>query len=94
VLAAQDAPKASQATQRLTHGPADRDTDTGSDGIRKACETVPQTTRKQRKIMPSTEPSAGVDEADQPRLRGRTAKSDQSEAEIVEWWEPGWRERT
>ena len=50
----------------------------------------PQTTRRQRKSMPATEPSARVE---QPRRRGRPAKSDQSETEIVEWWKPGWQER-
>jgi hypothetical protein len=53
----------------------------------------PQTTRRQRKSMPATEPSAGGDKVAQPRRRGRPAKSDQSEAEIVEWWKPGWQER-
>jgi len=53
----------------------------------------PQTTRRQRKSMPATEPSAGGDKVAQPRRRGRPAKSDQSEAEIVEWWKPGWRDR-
>ena len=43
--------------------------------------------------MPTTEPSAGGDKVEQPRRRGRPAKSDQSEAEIVEWWKPGWRDR-
>ena len=52
----------------------------------------PQATRRQRKTVPTTEPSAGGDKV-QPRRRGRPAKSDQSEAEIVEWWKPGWRNR-
>ena len=30
---------------------------------------------------------------EQPRWRGRPAKSDQSEAEIVELWKPGWQKR-
>jgi len=50
----------------------------------------PQATRRQGKSMPTTEQSAGVE---QPRRRGRPAKSDQSETEIVEWWKPGWRNR-
>ena len=53
----------------------------------------PQATRRPRKSMPTTEPSAGGDKVEQPRRRGRPAKSDQSEAEIVEWWKPGWRDR-
>jgi hypothetical protein len=52
----------------------------------------PQATRRRGKYMPTTEPSASGDEV-LPRRRGRPAKSDQSEAEIVEWWKPGWRER-
>ena len=52
----------------------------------------PQTTRRPGKTMPPTEPSAGGDKVEQPRRRARPAKSDQSEAEIVEWWKPGWRE--
>jgi hypothetical protein len=52
----------------------------------------PQTTRRPRKTMPTTEPSAGGDKV-LPRRRGRPAKSDQSEAEIVEWWKPGWRKQ-
>jgi hypothetical protein len=51
----------------------------------------PQATRRQGKSMPTTEQSAGVK---QPRRRGRPAKSDQSEAEIVEWWKPGWQRRS
>jgi len=51
----------------------------------------PQTTRRQRKS--ATEPSVSGDKVDQPRRRGRPAKSDQSETEIVEWWKPGWRNR-
>ena len=53
----------------------------------------PQTTRRQGKSMPTTEPSAGGDKVKQPRRRGRPAKSDQSEAEIVEWWKPGWQKQ-
>jgi hypothetical protein len=45
------------------------------------------------KTMPTTEPSAGGHEVKLTRRRGRPAKSDQSEAEIVEWWKPGWRNR-
>jgi hypothetical protein len=30
----------------------------------------------------------------QPRRRGRPVKSGQSEAELVEWWKPDWRNRT
>jgi hypothetical protein len=51
----------------------------------------PQTTRRQRKS--ATKPSVSGDKVDQPRRRGRPAKSDQSETEIVEWWKPGWRNR-
>jgi chromosome segregation ATPase len=50
----------------------------------------PQTTRKPRKTLPTTEQSAGPE---QPRRCGRPAKSDQSEAEIVEWWKPGWQKQ-
>jgi chromosome segregation ATPase len=50
----------------------------------------PQTARRPTKAMATTEPSAGVQ---QPRRRGRPTKSDQSEAEIVEWWKPGWQKQ-
>jgi hypothetical protein len=53
----------------------------------------PQTTRRQGKSMPTTAPSAGSDKVKQPRRRGGPAKSDQSEAEVVEWWKPGWQKR-
>jgi flagellar biosynthesis GTPase FlhF len=52
----------------------------------------PQATRRRGKYMPTTEPSASGDEV-LPRRRGRPAKSDQSEAEIVEWWKPGWQKQ-
>ena len=53
----------------------------------------PQATRSQGKSMPTTEPSAGGNKVEQSRRRGRPAKSDQPEAEIVEWWKPGWQDR-
>jgi hypothetical protein len=49
-----------------------------------------QATRRQGKSMPTTEQSAGVE---QPRRRGRPA-TDQTEADIVEWWKPGWQKRS
>ena len=42
--------------------------------------------------MPTTEQSAGGDKV-LHRRRGRPAKSDHSEAEIVEWWKPGWQKQ-
>jgi hypothetical protein len=45
------------------------------------------------KTMPVIEPSADGEKVEQPRRRGRPAKSGQSEAEIVEWWKPGWQDR-
>ena len=39
------------------------------------------------------DPADGSDKGKQARRRGRPAKSDQSEAEFVEWWKPGWRDR-
>jgi hypothetical protein len=53
----------------------------------------PHTTRSPRKTVPMTEPSAGGDKVEQPRRRGRPAKPDQSETEIVESWKPGWQDR-
>jgi hypothetical protein len=53
----------------------------------------PQTARRPRNTVPMAEPSAGGDTAEQVRQRGRRGKSDQSEAEIVEWWKPGWQDR-
>jgi hypothetical protein len=50
----------------------------------------PRATRRPRKIVPATEPSSGVE---QPRRRGRPAKSDQAAVEIVEWWKPGWQKQ-
>jgi hypothetical protein len=50
----------------------------------------PQATGRQGKSMPTTKQSARVE---QPRRRGHPAKSDQSEAEIVEWWKPGWQKQ-
>jgi hypothetical protein len=43
--------------------------------------------------VPTNDPAGGGDKVKQTRRRGRPAKSDQSEAEIVEWWKPGWRDR-
>ena len=43
--------------------------------------------------MPTNDPAGGSDKVKQTRRRGRPAKSDQSEAEFVEWWKPGWRDR-
>jgi hypothetical protein len=42
---------------------------------------------------PEIEPTDSSDKQKQARPRGRPAKSDQSEAEFVEWWKPGWRDR-
>ena len=42
---------------------------------------------------PTNDPAGGSDKVKQARRRGRPAKSDQSEAEFVEWWKPGWRDR-
>jgi flagellar biosynthesis GTPase FlhF len=53
----------------------------------------PQTTRRPWKTMPTTEPPVNGDKVQQQRRRGRSAKSDQSEAEIVEWWKPGWQKQ-
>ena len=39
------------------------------------------------------EDHADGDKVERARRRGRPAKSDQSEAEFVEWWKPGWRDR-
>ena len=50
--------------------------------------------RGRGRLMPMTEEAAGGDKVAQPRRRGRPAKSNQSEAEIVEWWKPGWRDRS
>jgi hypothetical protein len=94
VQAAQDVLKASQVRRRLTHGPGDQDTDTEASGIRKACITVPQTIRTTRKTTPATEHPVGSDKVEQPRRRGRPAKPDQAEVEIVEWWKPGWHDRS
>ena len=41
----------------------------------------------------TNDPAGGSDKEKQARRRGRPAKSDQSEAEFVEWWKPGWRDR-
>jgi hypothetical protein len=43
--------------------------------------------------MPTNDPAGGSDKVKQARRRGRPAKPDQSEAEFVEWWKPGWRDR-
>jgi hypothetical protein len=43
--------------------------------------------------MPTNDPAGGSDKVKQTRRRGRPAKPDQSEAEFVEWWKPGWRDR-
>jgi hypothetical protein len=59
----------------------------------KSCETMSPTTRKPRKTILATKNPAGGDKVKQARRRGRPATSDQSEAEIVEWWKPGWRDR-
>jgi hypothetical protein len=50
-------------------------------------------TRRSRKTMPTAEPSVGANDVKQVRRRGRPAKSDHSEAKIVEWWKPGWQDR-
>ena len=70
--------------------PAPWDADIGrrASGARKACTTVPQTTRRPVRTMPATEPSADGDRVMQTRRRGRSGKS-RSEAEIVEWWKRG-----
>jgi hypothetical protein len=60
----------------------------------KASQARRRLTHDPQTTMPMTEPSAGGDKVEQPRRRGRPAKSDQSEAEIVEWWKPGWQKRT
>jgi hypothetical protein len=43
--------------------------------------------------MAATEFSIGSNMMKQARQRGRAAKSDQSEAENVEWWKLRWRDR-
>ena len=50
----------------------------------------PQTTGRPRKTMPATEQFAGVE---QRRQRGRPAKADHPEGEIVEWWKPSWQKQ-
>ena len=82
------------AEERIQEMLATHDTQDAQSVSQAAPETShdPQTTRKPRKSMPTTEQSAGGDKV-LPRRRGRPAKSDQSEAEIVEWWKPGWRNR-
>ena len=60
--------------------------------VQKASQAALTATRGLGKSMPTTEQSAGGDKV-LPRRRGRPAKSDQSEVEIVEWWKPGWRNR-
>jgi hypothetical protein len=46
-------------------------------------------------LSPSRVPAGqNADNVKEPRRRGRSAKSDQSEAEIVEWWKPGWQSRS
>ena len=91
----QDAQRVSQATPGCSDDPArlDADTDTEASGRRKACTTVPQPTRRPMRTMLATEPSADGDEVKPARRRGRPPKSDQSEAEIVEWWRPGWQKQ-
>ena len=42
---------------------------------------------------PTNKPAGGNDKQKQGRRRGRPAKSEQPEAEFVEWWKPGWRDR-
>jgi hypothetical protein len=42
---------------------------------------------------PTGDPTGGSDKQKQGRRRGRPTKSDQPEAEFVEWWKPGWRDR-
>jgi hypothetical protein len=83
-----DAQGPSQAAQRPSHDLAnlDVDADSEADGIRKACETVPQPTRK---AMPPSK--TGSDKPKQALRRGRPAKSDQSGLEFVEWWKPEWQ---
>ena len=89
---AEDAPEGVPGAADDLPAGTDADPHTEASGTRKACETVSRTTRRSRKTVPTTEPSAGADKVGQPRGRGRPTKSDQSEAEIVEWWKPGWRE--
>jgi hypothetical protein len=60
--------------------------------VLKASQALLTATRGLGKSMPTTEQSAGGDKV-LPRRRGRPAKSDQSEAEIVEWWKPGWKKQ-
>jgi hypothetical protein len=52
----------------------------------------PQTARRPTKTMPTADPSAGGGKV-HPRRRGRPAKFDESAAEIVEWWKPGWQKQ-
>jgi hypothetical protein len=68
--------------------PWDADIDTRASGTRKACTTVPQTTRRPVRTMPRPSPPADGDRVMQTRRRGRSGKS-RSEAEIVEWWKRG-----
>jgi hypothetical protein len=42
---------------------------------------------------PTNKPAGGNDKEKQGRRSGRPAKSEQPEAEFVEWWKPGWRDR-
>jgi len=60
--------------------------------VLKASPAALTATRGLGKSMPTTEQSAGGDKV-LPRRRGRRAKSDQSEVEIVEWWKPGWQKQ-
>jgi hypothetical protein len=43
---------------------------------------------------PMNDPAGGADKRKQVRRRGRPAKSDRLETEFVEWWKPGWRDRS
>ena len=42
----------------------------------------------------TNDPVGGSDKVEQARRRGRPAKSDRLETEFVEWWKPGWRDRS
>jgi hypothetical protein len=82
------------AVEREFRRSADHERDRAIAARQEAEERMMEVLDAQKASQASPEPTADpTGKVKQGRRRGRPAKSDQPEAEFVEWWKPGWRDR-
>ena len=86
------------AHERLARDEALQRADSEKQIVNQVLKGVREELATERDFRGSTEqerdPVGGSDKVEQARRRGRPAKSDRLETEFVEWWKPGWRDRS